>query len=37
MVNLTYRFGTFGNQPIGGRMGGPGRGMGRGHGGGMRR
>jgi hypothetical protein len=37
MVNLTYRFGTFGNQPMGGRMGGPGRGMGRGHGGGMRR
>ncbi len=37
MVNLTYRFGNFGDQPIGGRMGGPGRGMGRGHGGSMRR
>lgn len=38
IVNLTYRFGTFGNQPMGGRMGGPGRGPGGGHGpGGMRR
>ena len=37
MVNLTYRFGTFGNQPMGGRMGGHGRGPGRGFGGGMNR
>jgi len=38
MVTLTWRFGNFGNQRGGGmRMGGPGRGMGRGPMGGMRR
>jgi len=38
MVTLTWRFGNFGNQKGGMRMGGPGRGMGRGPmGGGMRR